>query len=615
MVFLSSIFAAALSVISLDGIVAGDITASADFDAYNVHAGDPMALTVDFMGEADFLSLQPPKISEVVDSSIWKVDDKNANVVDKIGKRRITYKVRPVQEGCLEFPRLTFSYIHAETGKKVKISTCAIPVHSKKSSQVELSLSEEEKAALPLPDGIVIDLTDSPWGSGKTLNDDGLFAWRKACTTLNAESFKEFDFPEARLNEAACEILAGNWQRAMSIYTSLEWKIGQTPAVERGIVAAIALKTSNPDAELPIWRQILRPVLKYSWVGRSWCAAGLILVIIGLFFVSRILLKRMACLAVAVLFSQAAFAQEVSLSDITAKVSADKTKLVVGETFNLIVSFDVPKDCTLSEINLGSSKARGFRIVGESENFPDAPGRSDDRVLKRISIPLRCDIPFKGDIDFTVNGMCGREIRTWNYRSSSFKSFSLAAGFLKLEVKCLDGVKIPDDYNGCVGEGFTISQSIDVSEVEVNDVVAATVTVRGVDAFIPENAFENAQVRNPNMVVYKKFFRMTGEDTTPDVSFSYYDPSNKDFCRVVAKGVPLKYTVRNDREIKNVLLGAAKGKTKIMLKFAPSESAHEIGSTLKGAGELTITETSGEWARVDDGAHAGWVKKRDLKNE
>ena len=63
------------------------------------------------------------------------------------------------------------------------------------------------------------------------------------------------------------------------------------------------------------------------------------------------------------------------------------------------------------------------------------------------------------------------------------------------------------------------------------------------------------------------------------------------------------------------MLGAAKGKTKIMLKFAPSESAHEIGSTLKGAGELTITEASGEWVRVDDGAHAGWVKKRDLKNE
>lgn len=651
MVFSSSIFAAALSVISLDGIVAGDITASADFDAYNVHAGDPMELTVDFMGEADFLSLQPPKISEVVDSSIWKVDDKSASTADYRGQRRITYRVRPVKEGCLEFPRLTFSYIHHKIGKKAKISTCAIPVHSKKASQIELSLSEEENAALPLPDGIVIDLTNSPWGSGKTLNDDEMFAWRKACTTLNPESFKDFDFPEARLNEAACEILAGNWQRAMSIYTSLEWKIGQTPAVERGIVAAIALKTSNPDAELPIWRQILRPLLKYSWVGRSLWSLGLVLIVASLIFASRVLLKRLACLAVAVVLSCSAFAidpfaefeqmQEemmremnairsmgvsggnrisvngvgMSQPEITAKVAADKTHLVVGETFNLIVSLDAPKDYTLSAIRINSSRRLGLTSAGPSENLPDEPGETDDRVVKRMSIPLRYDVPFKEDVHFYVVGMSERVIRKGNYWSSFSSNFSENAGFLKLEVKCLDGIKTPDDYNGCVGHGFTATQRLDVSEVETNDVVAAVITVKSKGAFIPGNAFVNEQGRERNMVVYKKVFRATGGDATPDVSFSYYDPSKKDFCRVVAKGIPLKYVVRDDRETKNVVLGAAKGKTKIILRFAPSESALEIASISKDVSELTVTEIMGEWVRVDDGEHAGWVKKRDLKNE
>jgi hypothetical protein len=37
---------------------------------------------------------------------------------------------------------------------------------------------------------------------------------------------------------------------------------------------------------------------------------------------------------------------------------------------------------------------------------------------------------------------------------------------------------------------------------------------------------------------------------------------------------------------------------------------------INGAGEkIRILESYGVWVRVDDGVHAGWVKKRDLKNE
>lgn len=614
MFFSVPIFAAALSTISLDGMVAGDITSRADFDAYNVYAGDPMELIVDFTGEADFFTLHPPRISEVVDSSVWKVDDKSANTVDYRAGRRITYRVKPLKEGCLEFPGLTFSYKHYKTGKKVKISTCAIPVHSKKSSQVELSLTEEEKISAPLPDGILIDLTDSPWGSGNALDDDGLFAWQKACLSPKAEAFKEFDFPEARLNEAACEILAGNWQRALDIYSSLEWKIGQTPAIERGIVAAIALKTSNPDAELPVWRRLLRPVLKYSWVGRLWCALGLILVVAGLFFASRILLKRMVCLVAAVVFSQAAFAQEMSLPEITAKVETDKTKLVVGETFNMTVSFDTPKDCTLSEIRLEASKCPGLMIAGKSENLPDEPGRSVDRVLKRMTFPLRCSIPFNGDIGFSISGMCGREVRGSYFVSQSYRSFSADAGSLKIEVKCLDGVKTPHDYNGCVGERFVAYQRLDGNGVETNDVIGVIVRVDGENAFIPDDAFDFVLGRRRNCVEYKTFFRADGSPATSDISFSYYDPGSKTFKRATAKGVIINYVPSKEREIKDVVVDNGKSRM-IPLRFSPSESAEKI-ALINGADEkIRILESYGVWVRVDDGVHAGWVKKRDLKNE
>lgn len=649
--FLSApILAAAVSVIPLEGVRCADMTVRADLDAYNVFEGDPVVLTVDFIGNADFGSLHPPELSGAVDSGVWKIDDRSAKTDTYRNARRMTYRIRPVKDGCLEFPALTFSYRHFHTGEKVEVSTSPIPVHSKKTSQVVISEKGDDGSVWPLPDGLLIDLSFSQWGSQTGLTDDQLFAWRKACASTNAAAFKEFDFPEARLNEAACEILAGNWQRALSIYSSLEWEIGQTPAVERGMVAALALKTSNPRAELPMWRQILRPVLKHSWGGRTLYALGVILVVAGLFFASRLLLKLIVCFVAAVVFAHGSAAQDVfeemermqemmrremnsmrplgfpgstrmsvngiemRQPEIIAKVAVDKNQLVVGEIFNLIVSIDVPKDCTISEkVSISSSRTMGLASAGPSENLPDKPGRTEGRVVKRMSVPLRYNVPFKGDVSFSIHGMCDRVIRRGNSRFSSSSSFSEDAGSVELEVQHPDGVKTPDDYNGCVGENFTAFQRVDVREVETNDVVAAVITVRTEGAFIPENAFENEIGRDRNVVVHKKLFRVSGEAATPDVSFSYYDPSKKEYRRVTAKGVPLKYTVRKEGQADSVVIGLDKAVSKTVLRFAPRESAREVAFTSKRAEELTVTETVGEWVRVDDGVHAGWVKRKDLK--
>ena len=125
--FLSaSIFASAVSVIPLEGVRCADMKVRADFDAYNVYEGDPVALTVDFIGNADFGSLHPPELSDVVDASVWKIDDKSAKTDTYRKARRMTYRVRPVKDGCLEFPKLTFSYRHFHTGEKVEVSTSPI---------------------------------------------------------------------------------------------------------------------------------------------------------------------------------------------------------------------------------------------------------------------------------------------------------------------------------------------------------------------------------------------------------------------------------------------------------------------------------------------------------
>ena len=648
--FLSaSILAAAVSVIPLEGVKCADMTVRADLDAYNVFEGDPIVLTVDFIGNADFGSLHPPELSGAVDSGVWKIDDKSAKTDTYRNARRMTYRIRPVKDGCLEFPALTFSYRHFHTGEKVEVSTSPIPVHSKTTSQVVISGEDDGGIVWPLPDGLLIDLSSSQWGSQTGLTEDQLFAWRKACASTNAAAFKEFDFPEARLNEAACEILAGNWQRALSIYSSLEWEIGQTPAVERGMVAALALKTSNPRAELPMWRQIFRPVLKHSWIGRALYTLGAIFAVALVLFILKAILRIVVCFAVVFLLTHSAFAidpfaefdrmheemmrkmnsmrmnssgggsmmsvngMQMDRPQITAKVSVDKNELVVGETFNLLISLDVPKDCTLSQIHINPSRTIGLSSAGESENLTDETSSVTNRVIKRISIPLRYDVPFKGEVAFTINGMCDRVISSRGFRSSFSTSFGTDAGSIDFDVKLLDGVKTPDDYNGCIGERFTANQRLSFYEVETNDVVVALITVRANNAFMPENAFTNEQERDRNTVVYKKLFRATGEAKTPDISFSYYNPSKKDFSRVIAKGVPLKYITSKERDAKAVVIDAAKGVTKTVLRFAPRESAREVAFTSKHADELTVTETVGEWVRVDDGVHAGWVKRKDLK--
>ena len=75
----------------------------------------------------------------------------------------------------------------------------------------------------------------------------------------------------------------------------------------------------------------------------------------------------------------------------------------------------------------------------------------------------------------------------------------------------------------------------------------------------------------------------------------------------------MKYTVRKEGEADSVVIGPGKDASKVLLRFAPRESAREVAFTSKRADELTVTETIGEWVRVDDGVHAGWVKRKELK--
>ena len=257
-----------LCAIELAGVHGDSLRTRAFFDANNVKVGDPLVLTIDFIGDADFRSLHPPALAKSVARADWKVDDASAKTDTYRNARRLTYRVRPLREGLLWFPALTFSYA-AEGGETRTTRSNAIPVHARRGSEVVVAGMAEaiDGETMPAPPPLRTD-------PGVALSDDALFAWRKACATPTADAFAAFDFPAARLNEAACAVRDGAWARALSVYSRLEWRIGQTEEVERGIVAALARRFDNPNAELQVWRQILRPVLRFPWPGRVGIVAG-----------------------------------------------------------------------------------------------------------------------------------------------------------------------------------------------------------------------------------------------------------------------------------------------------------------------------------------------------
>ena len=664
MVILSSICGLFLSsTIALDGVSGSSLRAVASFDVNNVHAGDPMVLTVDFIGNADFASLHPPALSREVDRALWRVDDTSAKTETYSNARRLVYRVRPLKDGLLTFPPLSFSCSDA-SGGEIVAKTEPIPVHVKRGAKVAMQGLDDDDGRMPMPDGILLDLSASPWRSGEGLSDEDLFAWRKACAAPTAEAFARFDFPEARLNAAACEILDGNWAKALRAYSRLEWSIGQTEQVERGIVAALALKNSNPSQELPMWRRVLRPVLRFAWAGRLVSLLALVAGVALLLFVLRRAVRALATVAIAFAvlsadaqglidfeeldrqmmrshermrqmmnemdsmmmgggfggMSMTFNGRKVEPPKMSVTVKPDKPSITVGDSFNFIVSLDAPRNCTLSLSSFSPSNLGGFTIDGRADNLPDARSSNTNNVVRRVSIPVRYDAPFKGRVTFEVGGMYQMVIRDGNGRGRSFSqsfssNFSAKSTPIWMEVKPLPDDKRPEDFTGCVGTSFSISQKADRYVVETNDVVVVTMRI-DYNGYVPDGAVPGEIERGRNTVVARRYFVADGSPAVDSARLSYYDTTHHRYESVASGKMPLMYSskARDDGETVVVDKGGAKQSGDLVtLRFAPRASARAIATLDATSGKLRVTEESGRWVRVDDGRHAGWALKEEIR--
>ncbi len=636
--FFSCLFLAAISLVDVTG---EGLLARAHFDANNVRLGDPMILMIDFVGRAEFEKLHPPALSRSVDRAVWKVDDASAKTDTYRTARRLIYRVRPLKEGVLQFPSLKFTYLSASDGTNVVVATRPVPVHVKPGTQAALAGLDADVESLPMPDGIHVSLAINP-------GDEMRFRWEKACRRPTADAFAPFDFPEARLNEAACHILDGNWAKALRIYARLEWQLGQTSEIERGILAALARKAGSAAVELPVWRTAFRPVLRYAWQGRILVILGALAALAFIFWLCSRLIRLFVCLGAICLFTSASaqqtmdpFAEMEQMMQnmqqnmqsmmggfsingvsqprpkITARMELSRDEIRVGDTFEFILSLESPKTTTLDRIQLNPSERFGMTVVGKVENLTDGKASNPSNVVKRISIPVRYDVPFKGPLSFRISGMAtGRqEVGRENFRRSFqfSQSFSATTPSVFLEIRPLPSDGQPADFSGAVGTDFSLRQSIDHTRVETNDVVTV---MRFLDyrGYVPEDAIPNLLERDDNRLVWYDYFVADGTAHVPSVEFVYFDAEKKSYERLTAPGPKLIYHAGSPEDVAETVAvdtGAKTASELLTLRFAPSATAPIVGTVPKDFKSSTAQETSGSWVRIVTPTRAGWFRKEN----
>lgn len=520
--------------IELTGVTGADLRARAFFNANNVTVGDPMMLTVDFIGTAEFHDLHPPKLSSAVDAADWKIDEASAKTGTYDDARRLTYRVRPMREGVLRFPAMEFAY-SGTSGERRIVRSNEIPVHARHGEQVVVAELDSVEIKFPEPP----ELLPVPEGA----DDELAFAWRKALAKPSAEAFAAFDGVEARMNEATMAVREGNWSRAMSIYRTLEWKIGQTGEIERGIVAALAVKNDSPYTELPVWRQVLRPLLRFAWLGRIGITLGLLALVTLVFWGLGKLLKFFAAFALVAFLTSNAFANTVETTvttnangavtttritkdasgriigrhqstimtsgggnfsvsfggnangdfdfpdpfghrraakrppaKIDAAIAFDKREVSIAESFLLVLSLEMPKSVVLSEMpTVVIDEIDKVTQLGEGKVLRvERSGENPENVVQRFVMPMRANEAFE-DLHFHISGKYVFNDEDPFFRAE--RSFMTEDEVAKITIRPLPAEGRPDDFSGIVAESVNVREECDLKQVMTNDVVTITYTI------------------------------------------------------------------------------------------------------------------------------------------
>jgi len=211
----------------------------------------------------------------------------------------------------------------------------------------------------------------------------------------------------------------------------------------------------------------------------------------------------------------------------------------------------VPKSCTVEPSNFTASESFGLTFVtGRGEALADGKSSNTNNVVKRIAIPARYDVPFRGSVGFSVSGMVtGRQTggRRGGFSFSYSNSFETKTPDVPIEVKSLENP--PEGFAGIVATGLRFDEVADSLRVGTNDVIRITYRMN-LNGWLPEEwmpegaAFECGRNADRNGAVaaeWQRYFVADGAAATPKSKVVYYDPTAKKYKTATAGGARINY--------------------------------------------------------------------------
>ena len=149
------------------GAVAKHFKAEIALDAVNVKVGDPVKLTVTFTTDAMPEQIRLPQLPSIPGFRVY--GDPTRDTFE--GGCAFVYSLRPIQQGLLEIPPLTFAWFEKETRQYHVEQTFAVPLYAHPSSQLVLLGDDGEAFASILPPALRLD-------EGQTVRrTPSLWAW------------------------------------------------------------------------------------------------------------------------------------------------------------------------------------------------------------------------------------------------------------------------------------------------------------------------------------------------------------------------------------------------------------------------------------------------------
>lgn len=135
------------------GAVASTFQAAVRLDALNVNVGDPVKLTITFKSDAAAEQIRMPQLPTLEGFRLY--GDPQRETFE--GGCSFTYNLRPIQQGLLEIPALTFAWFEREAREYRVEHTAAVPLYAHPSAQLVLLGDDGEQFSSVLPPALRLD--------------------------------------------------------------------------------------------------------------------------------------------------------------------------------------------------------------------------------------------------------------------------------------------------------------------------------------------------------------------------------------------------------------------------------------------------------------------------